>query len=225
MPVDRRDSNGQRALSGAPRRRPDRVRSIRYPRSTLSLIAASISFLLPAAHGTSSAQEPSRAFDSLTVQLRAVANVNRNTFHRFWDPAPGLELNLQAPLDVGQLEAGLNYTGFAGQSAEQPDFKALFPYLGWGYEAPLSNRFSWYNGLRAGSLLMRFDIREDNRTEQELGLGLVSLLSYRLGGAWSVDVSARYRVVFTHERLRLFFLAAGLGRDFAAPAWLKDLFE
>lgn len=216
--------NSQRAMFGAPRGRHARVRSMRH-RGTLSLIALSILVSLPATHGTSSAQEPAHTFDTVTVQLRAVANVNRNTFHRFWEPGPGLELNLQAPLNVGTLEAGLHYAGFAGKATEQPDFKVLFPYLGWGYDAPLSSRFSWYNGTRAGSLIMRFDVSQGNRTEQELGLGLVSLLSYRLGGAWSLDLSARYRVVFTHERLRFFFLAAGLGRDFAAPAWLKDLFE
>ncbi len=198
---------------------------MRFPRGTLSLIASPIFLLLPTAHGTSSAQELARDFDTLTVQLRAVANINHNTFHRFWDPGPGLELNVQAPLNVGKIEAGVHYAGFNAKTAEQPDFEAFFPYLGWGYDARLSSRFSWYNGIRAGSLLMRFDIDADNPTEQELGLGLVSLLSYRLSGAWSIDVSTRYRVVFTHERLRLVFFAAGLGRDFAAPAWLKSLFE
>ncbi len=198
---------------------------MRYERRTLSLIALSILVLLPATHGTSSAQESARAFDTLTVQLRATVNVNRNTFHRYWDPGPGLEFNVQTPLNIGKLEAGLHYSGFDGKRAEQPDFNAFFPYLGWGYDAALSNRVSWYNGVRAGSFFMRFDIDEENRTEQELGLGLVSLLSYRLGGAWSLDVSARYRVVFTHERLRFVYLAVGLGRAFAAPAWLKDLLE
>ncbi len=72
---------------------------------------------------------------------------------------------------------------------------------------------------------MSFDISRNNRTEQELGVGLVSRLSYRVGGAWTLDVSGRYHVVFTHERLRLVFLAAGLGRAFDTPDWLKALFE
>ncbi len=195
----------------------------RFRKLLLHFLAASV--LLSAAPGAASAQQPSAAFDTLTVQLRAVANVNRNTFHRFWDPGPGLELNIQTPFNFGKLEAGLHYAGFDGKTPVQPDFRALFPYLGWGYDAALSDRFSWYNGLRAGSFLMAFDIGGDDRTEQELGLGLVSRLSYRLGGTWSLDLSGRYRFVFTRERLRFVFLAAGLGRAFDTPGWLKALFE
>ncbi len=192
---------------------------------TLSLLSIPATVLFPAAIGIASAQEPSAAFDTLTVRLQAVANVNRNILHRFWDPSPGLEVNVQTPFNFGQLEAGLHYAGFDGRTPDQPDFRAFFPYLGWGYDAALSNRFSWYNGLRVGSFLMTFDIGGNDRTEQELGLGLVSRLSYRLGGAWTADLSGRYRVVFTHERLHLVFLAAGVGRAFDTPNWLKALFE
>lgn len=189
------------------------------------LLAWPMAVLFSAVPGTGSAQQASAAFDTLTVQLRAVVNVNRNSFHRFWDPEPGLELNLQTPFNFGMLEAGLHYAGFDAKTPDQPDFRAFFLYLGWGYDAALSNRFSLYNGLRAGSFITRFDIGGNNRTEQELGVGVVSRLSYRVGGAWSVDVSGSYRVVFTRERLRLVFLAAGLGREFDTPDWLKALFE
>ncbi len=198
---------------------------MRHSHRPRPLLALPIAALLGALPNTGSAQQSGAAFDTLAVQLRAVANVNRNSFHRFWDPGAGLELNLQTSFNFGAVEAGLHYATFDAKTPDQPDFKAFFPYLGWGYDAALSSRFSWYNGLRAGSFLMSFDVGGNNSTEQELGVGVVSRLSYRVGGAWSLDVSGRYRIVFTRERLRLVFLAAGLGRAFDTPDWLKALFE
>lgn len=198
---------------------------MRHSHRQRPLLALPMAALLGALPGTGSAQQTRAAFDTLTVQLRVVANVNRNSFHRFWDPEPGLELNLQTPFNFGKLETGLHYASFDAKTPDVPDFKAFFPYLGWGYDAELSNRASWYNGLRAGSFLMSFDTGGNNRTEQELGVGVVSRLSYRVGGAWTLDVSGRYRVVFTRERLRFVFLAFGLGRAFDTPDWLKALFE
>ncbi len=181
--------------------------------------------LLSVGPGAAAAQDRRRAFDTLSVAIRVAANVNRDTFHRFWDPDPGVELAFQTPFRFGEVELGVHYASFRAKSAEQPDFRAFFPYLGWGYEAALAPRLRWHNGVRAGTFLMTFDIGGVNRTEQELGLGLQTRLSYQVGGAWSVDVSARYRAVFTRERLHYVFLAAGLERAFPMPRWLREFLD
>ncbi len=190
----------------------------------LTIILASAG-LLSVRPGAASAQERRPAFDTLAVHVRVVANVNRGTFHRFWDPDPGVELAFQTPFRFGEVELGVHYSSFQGKTPDQPDFRAVFPYLGWGYEASLAPRLNWYNGIRAGTFLMTFDIAGANSTEQELGLGLQTRLSYRVGGAWSIDVSARYRAVFTHERVHYVFLAAGVGRAFPTPGWLREFLD
>ena len=72
---------------------------------------------------------------------------------------------------------------------------------------------------------MSFDITGLNKDEQELGLGIHSRIAYPLGSSWSLDVSARYTVMYTHERIRLFDLAAGVSRSFGMPGWLKDFLK
>jgi hypothetical protein len=164
------------------------------------------------------AQQTSPAFDTLSIGVRVVANVNRNTFHRYWDPHPGV-------VYLGRIEAGLHYASFSATRPEQPDFRSWFPYLGWGYDWPVAPRLSWYNGIRVGDFLMSYDIPGDNKTEQELGVTLNSGFSYAILRGWSLDVSVRYRVVFTHERLRHIYIAAGLRRSLKTPRWLREFLD
>ncbi|KPK82056.1 MAG: hypothetical protein AMS25_04035 [Gemmatimonas sp. SM23_52] len=171
------------------------------------------------------AQHSSAAFDTLTVAVRIVINVNRTTFHRYWDPDPGVELNFETPFYFGRVEAGLHYANFNAERPEQPDFQTLFPYLGWGFDWPVASRLSWYSGIRAGSLFMDFDAPGSHAREQELAVALNSRLRYRPLAAWSLDASVRYRVVFTHERLRHVYIAAGLSRSLTMPRWLREFLD
>ncbi|UCC49452.1 MAG: hypothetical protein JSV41_04590 [Gemmatimonadota bacterium] len=171
------------------------------------------------------AQEAGAAFDTLSIGVRVVANVNHNTFHRYWDPHAGVEVNVATPFYLGRIEAGLHYASFSATRPEQPDFRSWFPYLGWGYDWPVATRLSWYNGIRVGDYLMSYDIPGDNKTEQELGVSLNSDLGFAILPSWSLDVSVRYRVVFTHERLRHIYIAAGLRRSLRTPRWLREFLD
>lgn len=174
---------------------------------------------------TLAAQPPGSAFDTLTIAANAVANVNRNDLHDYWEPRPGVEIQATTPFYLGTAEAGLHYAGFDAKASEQPDFSTLFIFLGWGYEWPIAQRFGWYNGIRAGTSLMLFDLPNELSEEQELGLALNSQLRYRFAGAWSLVFAARYRTVFTDERLRFVFVAVGVRRSFGMPRWLKDFLD
>ncbi|MGD2216900.1 MAG: hypothetical protein PVJ64_09090, partial [Gemmatimonadales bacterium] len=138
---------------------------------------------------------------------------------------PGAELAAETPFHFGTVEAGLHYGTFDGIEPAQPDFDSFFLFLGWGYDWSMTSRLSWYNGLRLGSMLMGFDAQPRGLSEQEFGTGLGSRLRYEIAAGWSLDLSARYRVVFTHERLRLFFIAGGIGRSFKTPRWLKEFLQ
>ena len=117
------------------------------------------------------------------------------------------------------------HVGFKALASEQPDFTSLYIYLGWGYELALYRRLSWYNGFRIGSFLMRFDVTSGNKTEQELALALNTGLRYPIAGRWSAALSTRYQVVYTHERIQLVYITAGLGRSFGMPRWLKEFLD
>lgn len=162
------------------------------------------------------------AFDSLSFALRTALNVNRNTFHDFWDPEPGLEIESSTPFYLGRVEAGLQYLRFSARSQEQPDFSVWLPYLGWGLGWTATGRLTWHNSARVGMSFMRFAEIESNPSEQELAIDLSSRLSFSIAGPWAVDVGGRYQVVFTEERLRWLFLTVGLRHNLATPGWLKE---
>lgn len=162
------------------------------------------------------------AFDSLSFALRVTANVNRNTFHEFWDPAPGLELEASTPFYLGAVEMGAHYTTFTGLTEAQPDFKAVFPYLGWGLGWSFGRRITWHNSARVGISFQTFEGIPGNNTERELGVDVGSRLTVGVLGPWAVDLAGRYQVVFTHERLRWLLISAGARGTFTTPSWLKD---
>lgn len=184
---------------------------------------AILAFLAPQAQPCRA--QGSEPFDTVSASLRVSANVNHTLFHDFWDPGAGVELGFDTPFYLGSVEAGLHYNGFAADSPDQPDFDSLFPFFGWGIEAPIGTRLRWYNGLRIGSFLMFFDAVDVNDNEQELALGLNSRARVSLSAGWSIELGARYREIFTHRRLRYVFLAAGLTRSMASPGWLREFLE
>lgn len=172
------------------------------------------------------AQEPDREpFDSLTVVLRGVTNVNRNLFHDFWDPGAGVELGAESPFYAGRVELGLQFQPFSARRPAQPDFLSWYAYVGWGIDARVPFGLVWYNGLRVGTYAMRFDterVVSETRTEQELAAALTSRLRVPLGSGWAFDGSTRYRVVFTRRRVELLFVTLGVARSFGTPGWLQD---
>lgn len=187
-----------------------------------ALVACCVAFGGPRA---GAAQDNAAAFESLRLDLNLVANVNRTSLHDFWKPGPGAELAVETPFYRGTIEIGIQYSRFQARQTAQPDFTALFPFLGWGLELPMTARLDWHNSGRLGSFVMGFDITGGGRTEQELALALRSRLAYALNDAWSLHVAAHYQVVFTHERLHLFYISGGIGRVFDMPGWLREFLD
>lgn len=191
------------------------------PRALVAVAAfALLGLLAPPSHAQS--REP---FDTLSVALRISANINRTSFHEFWDPGAGIELGFDTPFYLGFVEVGAHYNAFSAREPDQPDFKSVFPFFGWGIDAPIGAEMHWYAGSRIGSFIMYFDTEEVNQKEQELALALGSHLRYRLSPDWSLEVGSRYREVFTHRRLRYVFLTVGIARSMASPGWLREFLE
>ncbi len=175
--------------------------------------------------GTPASAQTAQAFDTLSFALRAAGNINRNTFHRYWSPNPSVEVEFDTRFYLGRVQVGVHYAGFDAKSEQQPDFHSFFPYIGWSHAWPISTGLVWHNGFRIGSFLQRYDTDYGNRTEQELGLALNSRVSQAFARRWSVDLAARYQVVYTKERLRFVFLALGLNYAIRTPGWMRDFLD
>jgi hypothetical protein len=77
-------------------------------------------------------------------------------------------------------------------------------------------------------MAMRFDgdsLPPFRSRESELGLAGRASLRWMPGDAWFAEGSLGYQSILTQPRLEQVFLAAGVGRRFATPAWLRDFLD
>lgn len=168
------------------------------------------------------AAAPEAAYDSLEVGARYAANVGKNDFHEFWHPGQGGELFFATPFHRGRVWFGTRYLLNSATAADYPDFQSTFVYAGWSYPLPTTRRIDLEPGVLIGIDSFYFEDEQNaglaNETEAaaELFLGV----GYRLRGPWHLGLTASSHVIFTHRRINLLYLSAGISRSFAMPGWL-----
>jgi hypothetical protein len=174
------------------------------------------------------AQARPAPFETLDLSLTVLADVNRGALHRWWAPGPAVGVGVATPFHLGTLELGLQYAHPSALRDEVPGFRSLFVYAGWGGGRGLGSGFVAGGGLRVGFMAMEFDgdtLPRDRARESELGVAGRAALRWMPAGSWFAETSVSYQSVLTHRRMEQVFLAAGIGRRFAAPAWLRDFLD
>jgi hypothetical protein len=167
-------------------------------------------------------------FETLDLGLTVLTDVNHGALHEWWSPGPALGLGLTTPFYLGSLELGLQYAHPSALRNDVPDFRSLFVYAGWGGGRALGRGFAAGGGLRVGIMAMRFDgdtLPGSRANESELGVAGRAALRWLPSGTWYAEASVSYQSVLTHLRMEQVFLAAGVGRRFATPAWLRDFLD
>ena len=122
-------------------------------------------------------------FDSSTITLNLVSNINNNDFHNFWEPKTGFEINGRTNFYVGILELGYIYNKNKSLSIDRPDYNSIYSFVGFGFEYHITKSLSNYSSFRVGNYYMDFDdpnIHSELKSEHELGLGFVTSVQYSL---------------------------------------------
>lgn len=174
------------------------------------------------------AQARAAPFETLDLSLVVLADVNRGALHRWWSPGPALAVGVTTPFHLGSLELGLQYAHPTAHRDDVPGFRSLFVYAGWGGGHDLGGGLTAGAGVRLGIMAMRFDgdtLPGDRTRESELGVAGRGALRWMPAGGWFGEASVSYQSVFTHRRMEQVFLAAGIGRRFVTPAWLRDFLD
>jgi len=174
-----------------------------------------------------SAQSNSEAFESFSIGIDLLANVNSNQFHEYWDSKYGVEGFFSAPFYFGYIQLGASYMSFTGKSSSQPNFKSYLFYLQWGYKFVLISNFDLFINALIGIYQMNFDesstvVSPGQLTEREFSAGLSTSLTYSISNSWRININARYIRIFTHTQINLIFISAGITKSFSSPDWLKD---
>lgn len=174
------------------------------------------------------AQARAAPFETLDLGLTVLADIGHGALHRWWAPGPAVALGLTTPFYLGSLELGLQYAHPTALRDDVPGFRSLLLFTGWGGGRDLGRGFSAAGGFRVGMMAMRFDgdTLPDHRTsESELGVAARAALRWMPDGAWFAETSVSYQSVLTRRRIEQVFLAAGIGRRFATPGWLRDFLD
>ncbi|MDX1546263.1 MAG: hypothetical protein R3247_04710 [Rhodothermales bacterium] len=192
------------------------MEDVRFP-----ALAATAIFLLGVLPAQGQAPEP---FDFVEVRVSGTQNVHRSFVHEFWEHGSGGELAAATPFYLGQAEAGIALHRYRAAAPPVPDFDATLLFAGWGVGVEAGSRLRLDGGLRVGNYRMRFEEAAftGSRNESELALGAVARLSVRPAGPLRVHVSGSYTKVHTFNRLKLWYLSAGLAYRFSSPGWLKS---
>ncbi len=175
-----------------------------------------------------SSQCQSEPFDSTSLYFQPTINSNRNMFHEYWDVSTGYELTVRTKFYLGQLELGTLINNNSSNFETQPDYYSMFSYLGWGYKFQINNRFSNYSGMRLGNYYMSFDdpdIHAELKSENEMGVGLVTSFQFNFNNKWSAILSGEYLKVYTFNRIHLSFISFGIGYSFESPDWFRRFFK
>ena len=169
-----------------------------------------------------------KAFSIFSINLDYVQNTNHNEFHDFWKPRPGFEISLYTPFYWGTLQLGIHHMSFHGQKSTFPDYKVYYYFLQWSIPVKLTKKISWQNGFRFGSYAMELDEDRVNQlelVESELAAGITSKIDFNFKNKWTFNLSGFYITIFTHKRIKLFFISTGLSRSFNTPGWIKKLLQ
>ena len=196
-----------------------RIRYLIFPFPCLFLILA----VQPAY-----AQTDTKAFQNATFSVSPTFNTNRNSFHDYWEPGTGFNLNARMPFYAGEVHLGAAALPYSGKADEQPDYWSIYMYLGWGASLSVFDNFRLGAGVKAGSYQFRFDEEEElkhRKSETEFCAGLFSDLNWAFHDDWAINLSGSYLKIYTAKRIKLVYLSAGISRRFDLPGWLTGLLQ
>ena len=188
------------------------------------LVALALMLVPPAL----SAQVRPAPFETLDLGLTVLADINHGALQRRWSPGTAVGLGVTIPFYLGQVELGAQYAHPRAERGDVPGFRSLFVYAGWGAGRELGRGLAARGGLRVGIMAMRFDgdtLPAFRRRESELGVTGRASVRWMPAGPWFVEGSISYQSILTHPRMEQVFLAAGAGRRFTTPAWLRDFLD
>ncbi len=167
-------------------------------------------------------------FSLTKINFNVVINKSTDELNRLWNPQKGFDGSIEMPFYYGSIEAGIRYLPYKEKEYYYHDFSTFYYFLGWGKDLNLPYKIKWYNGFKVGAFAMSFhddSLNAFQKDETELSAGLNSRISIEVIKNFSLNLAAGYYAVFTHKRIELFLISAGLAYSIKTPNWLKEFLK
>ena len=168
-----------------------------------------------------------KPYETLEVGLNYIENSNRNLFHQYWEPMSGVGGFWEMPYYFGSVKAGIYTFSCHAIKNSVSDFFIAYIYAGWDFKLLLFSRLNWYNGVSIGNNQMRFEDEDFSgfKDESEFGITYDSRLNFPVYKKLSINLSVSRLLIFTHKRIKLTFVAAGISYSFITPKWLQEFMK
>jgi len=161
-------------------------------------------------------------FDSLSISIQLIQNVNRNIFHKFYEPRNGIRTSITTPFYWGDVQASLQVLPYSNKGQNYADFTGIQPNLKWGKQLYLSERLSWFNGGGIGWHIFYFsDKVVAGQIESELSTSYMSQLNYLVHKKISLSLEISKDTIFTYKKIDLVYISFGINYLTKTPGWMK----
>lgn len=174
------------------------------------------------------AQQRAAPFETLDLSIELLADIHQGRLQRDWSPGPALGIGVALPFYLGTAELGVQLASPSARTVSLPDFRSLFVYVGWIGTREFGRALRGAAGVRAGIVGLSFDvdtIPAFRRHETEPALTARGSLRWTPRDPWFTEAAVAWHSVFTEPRMEQIFLAAGVGRRFRTPTWLRDFLD
>ena len=161
-------------------------------------------------------------FDSLSISIQLIQNVNRNIFHDFYEPRNGIKTSITTPFYWGDIQGSLKVIPFYNKGQSDADFTGIEPSLKWGKQFYLSDKLRWFNGGGIGWYIFYFsDEVVVGQIESELSTSYMSQLSYLVHKKISLSFEISKDTIFTYKIIDLIHISIGINYLTKTPDWMK----
>ena len=161
-------------------------------------------------------------FDSLSISIQLIQNVNHNIFHDFYEPKNGIKTSITTPFYWGDIQGSIQVVPYYNKGQSDADFTGIEPNLKWGKQLYLSDKLRWFNSGGIGWYIFYFsEIPETQQIERELSASYMSQLSLLVHKNISLSFAISKDTIFTYKKIDLVYISIGINYLTKTPDWMK----
>ena len=150
-------------------------------------------------------------FDSLSLSIQLIQNLNRNIFHDFYEPRNGIKTSITTPFYWGDIQGSLQVMPYYNKGQSDADFTGIHANLKWGKQLYLSDKQRWFNGGGIGWYIFYFsDEIVVGKIESELSTSYMSQLSLLVHKNISLSFEISKDTIFTYKKIDLVHISIGI---------------
>jgi len=174
-------------------------------------------------------------FESLSLSMELLKNVNNNDFHYFYESKNGLKTSITTPFYWGNIQASLKLIPFVDIGDYDANILIIQPNIKWGKNISLSDNVTWFNSAGLGINIFYFSDKTFSsideiiffieKTESEIGFIYTSILGYSLNQKIHLNLDISNDIIFTYKKINLLYVGMGMSYSIKTPNWIKLILE